>query len=78
MNYQIFIVAFSCSSNKLNYLYSKESRVLPTNEVKEFITIQVVMKVLSRQLAAVNQNALIQVGSLEKLVEFVQESFKAS
>ena len=38
----------------------------------------VIKKVLSRQLAAVNQQTLKQIGSLEKLVEFVQESFKVS
>lgn len=35
-------------------------------------------KVLSRQLSAVNQQTLKQTSSLEKLVEFVQESFKVS
>jgi hypothetical protein len=38
----------------------------------------VTKKVLSRQFAAVNQQILKQTGSLEKLVEFVQESFKVS
>lgn len=69
---------FNFSSNKLNYLY-RESHTPSTNEIKEFITDEVVIKkVLSRQLAAVNQQTLKQTGSLEKLVEFVQESFKVS
>jgi hypothetical protein len=38
----------------------------------------VIKKVFSRQLNAVNQNELKQVGSLEVLVEFVQESFRLS
>jgi len=69
------------SSNKLNYLYlyREESRVPSMSEIKEFITDEVVMKkVLSRQLAAVNQQALKQSGSLEKLVEFIRESFRMS
>jgi len=38
----------------------------------------VIKKVLTRQLAAVNQQTLKQTDSLAKLVEFVQESFKVS
>ena len=38
----------------------------------------VIKKVLSRQLAAINQQILKQNGSLEKLVDFVRESFKVS
>lgn len=37
------------------------------DKIKEFITGQAVMEVLSQQLIAINQNALIQINSLEKL-----------
>jgi hypothetical protein len=52
---------------------------LPTsNEIKEIITEEVVKKVLSRQLAAVNQYMLKQNGGLDKLIDFVRESFRIS
>ena len=49
------------------------------DEVREIITEEVVVKrVLARQLAAVNQPVLKRNGGLEKLVEFVHESFNVS
>jgi hypothetical protein len=38
----------------------------------------VVKKVLSWQLSAVNQFTLKEIGSLKRLVNFIQESFKVS
>jgi hypothetical protein len=57
---------------------NRGSSIPSENEVKEIITEEVATKVLNRQLAAVNQQALKQIGSMEKLIEFVQESFKVS
>ena len=49
-----------------------------TNEiVNEFISEEIVIeKILKRQIGAVNVNELRINGSLEKLIEFSQESFK--
>lgn len=48
------------------------------SDIEQFIGETVTMKVLSRQLAAVNISQLKDNGGFEPLVEFVRESFKVS
>ena len=56
---------------------NSKSNVFPIkDELKEFIGEANTTKVLSRQLAAVNLSLLKDSGVLDKLVEFVRESFK--